>query len=114
MVGLVSAMPERPERLELVRSALIRSQETESPGFRALQDKIEEWQTRGYRHDPRRELLPAYTDLEFAAIVDFYRRYVAGRPLAIMIVGDPRKATPAKLRKYGKLVRLREGQLYSR
>jgi hypothetical protein len=30
-----------------------------------------------------------------------------------MIVGDPRKADPERLRKYGKLVRLREGQLYS-
>ena len=40
-------------------------------------------------------------------------RHVAGRPLAIMIVGDPRKARPALLKKYGKLVRLREGELYS-
>lgn len=114
MVELISRMPAREERLELVRSALVRSQETESPGFRALQGKLEEWRERGYAEDPRRSLLPAYTHLEFARIVDFYRRYVAGRPLAIMIVGDPRKATPAKLRKYGRVVRLREGQLYSR
>ena len=114
MVGLISEMPERSERLELVRSALVRSQETESPTFRQLQDKIEEWRTRGYDEDPRRALMPAYEQLEFARIVDFYRRYVAGRPLAIMVVGDPRKADPKRLREYGRLVRLREGQLYSR
>lgn len=113
MVGLITRMPERDDRLELVRQALLRGQETESPAFRELQDKLRDWQELGHSQDPRRELLPAYAGLEFADIVGFYRRYVAGRPLAIMIVGDPRKADPERLRKYGKLVRLREGQLYS-
>jgi zinc protease len=113
MVGLITKMPERSDRLELVRQTLLRSQETASPAFRELQGKLREWQLLGYSQDPRRELLPAYAALEFADIVAFYRRYVAGRPLAIMIVGDPRKADPERLRKYGKLVRLREGQLYS-
>ncbi|MBA3548269.1 MAG: insulinase family protein, partial [Nannocystis sp.] len=113
MVGLITKMPERGDRLELVRSTLLRSQETESPAFRELQDKLRDWQLLGYSQDPRRELLPAYAALDFADIVGFYRRHVAGRPLAIMIVGDPRKTDPERLRKYGKLVRLREGQLYS-
>ena len=113
MTGLIGDMLERSDRLELVRSALIRSQETETPSFRQLQAKIRGWRLLGYRHDPRRDLMPAYAELDFAAIVDFYRRHVAGRPLAIMVVGDPRKARPAQLRKYGRLVRLREGQLYS-
>ena len=113
MVGLITRMPERGERLELVRSTLVRGQETESPSFRELQGKLRDWQLLGYTQDPRRALLPAYAALDFADIVAFYRRHVAGRPLAIMIVGDPRKADPERLRKYGKLVRLREGQLYS-
>jgi zinc protease len=113
MVGLITKMPERGDRLELVRSTLLRSQETESPAFRQLQDKLRDWQLRGYSQDPRRELLPAYAALNFADIIAFYRRHIAGRPLAIMIVGDPRKTDPERLRKYGKLVRLREGQLYS-
>ena len=113
MVGLITKMPERGDRLELVRSTLVRGQETESPSFRELQDKLRDWRLLGYSQDPRRALLPAYAGLEFADIVAFYRRHVAGRPLAIMIVGDPRKADPERLRKYGKLVRLREGQLYS-
>ena len=113
MLGLITDMPERRDRLELVRSALIRGQETESPAFRAVQDKLREWRRRGHHEDPRRALLPAYAALDFDDIVAFYRRHVAGRPLAIMVVGDPRKADPAKLRKYGRVVRLRERQLYS-
>ena len=79
-----------------------------------LQDKLRDWQILGYTQDPRRELLPAYAALDFADIVGFYRRHVAGRPLAIMIVGDPRKTDPERLRRYGKLVKLREGALYSK
>jgi hypothetical protein len=30
-----------------------------------------------------------------------------------MVVGDPRKVKPEALRRYGKLVRVREGALYS-
>jgi zinc protease len=113
MVGLFTDMPARAERLELVRSTLVRSQETDSPSFRELQDKLRQWHHRGHHDDPRRALLPAYAHLEFADIVAFYRKYVAGKPLAIMVVGDPRKTRPEDLKKYGKLVRLREGQLYS-
>lgn len=114
MVGLIRQMPERGDRLDLVRQTLVRGQETESPSFRELQDRLRDWQLLGYSQDPRRELLPAYAALDFADIVAFYRKHVAGRPLAIMIVGDPRKADPERLRKYGKLVKLREGQLYSK
>ncbi len=114
LVGLVTDMPARAERLELVRPALVRSQETASPPFRELQDTIERWQHMGYASDPRRELIGAYRELELADIERFYRAHVAGRPLAIMVVGDPRKVDPKRLRKYGKLVRVREGSLYSR
>ncbi len=113
MVELITDMPARSDRLELVRSTLLRSQETASPSFRDVQSRVREWQRMGYADDPRRELVPAYERLEFADIVAFYRKHLAGRPLAIMVVGDPRKASPEKLRKYGKLVRLRERQLYS-
>ncbi|HWB73868.1 MAG TPA: insulinase family protein [Nannocystaceae bacterium] len=113
MTQLITKMPAREERLELVRPALVRSQETASPPFRELQATIESWQHMGYATDPRRELLGEYEDLALADIEQFYRAHVAGRPLAIMVVGDPRKVKPSRLKKYGKLVRVREGSLYS-
>jgi predicted Zn-dependent peptidase len=114
MVGLVTDMPKKPGRLGLVRDALARGAETDSPGFRELQATIDDWRELGYDDDPRRTLVPAYDDLEFSQIEEFYRAHVAGRPLTIMVVGDPRKVKPAKLRAYGRLVRVREGKLYSR
>jgi predicted Zn-dependent peptidase len=114
MLGLLTDMPQKRERLGFVRSALVRSQETETPSFRDLQDKIEQWEWMGLREDPRGWLVPAYERLDFADIARFYSQHVAGRPVAIMVVGDPRKVKPKDLRKYGKVVRLREGALFSR
>jgi zinc protease len=114
MVELITAMPQRPDRLEMVKGALVHSQETASPKFRELPDAVTDWRGRGYGEDPRRWLLPAYEDLDFEDIVRFYQAHVEGRPLAIMVVGDPRKVESKQLRRYGRLVRLREGALYSK
>ncbi len=114
MVGLITQMPTRPERLDMVRAALVRSQETASPSFRNRPQAVQDWHARGYGDDPRRWLMPAYDGLSFEDIEAFYRDHVEGRPLAIMVVGDPRKVKPAKLKEYGKLVRVREGSLYSK
>ena len=113
MLELITKMPERRDRMDLVRASLVRSQETDSPSFRELQDQIEHWQFTGEREDPRKHRIPAYRELEFDDIAAFYRAHVAGKPLAIMVVGDPRKVKPKDLKKYGKLVRLREWKLYS-
>jgi zinc protease len=114
MLGLIREMPARPDRVELVRLALVRSQETASPPFRELQDTVRSWHRLGHREDPRRALIPAYGALEFADIERFWRAHVAGRPIAIMVVGDPRKVKTAELAKYGRVVRVREGALYRR
>jgi zinc protease len=114
MVDLITKMPEREDRMDLVRSSLVRGQETESPSFRDLQDKIDSWTFTGEQEDPRRRTQKAYGELTFDDISSFYRDHVAGKPLAIMVVADPRKVKPRDLRKYGKVVRLRKGQLYSR
>jgi len=113
MLELITKMPERRDRIDLVRASLVRKQETDSPSFRELQARLVEWQHEGEREDPRKHTIPAYRELEFDDIAEFYRAHVAGKPLAIMVVGDPRKVKPKDLKKYGKLVRLREWKLYS-
>ncbi|MCX4245838.1 M16 family metallopeptidase [Paraliomyxa miuraensis] len=114
MVGLITEMPQRPERLPMVKGALVRSLETASPSFRDLPQAVADWRAQGYGEDPRRWLLPAFEALEFEDIAQFYREHVEGRPVAIMVVGDPRKVKVEQLRKYGTLRRVREGALYSR
>jgi len=113
MMGLITEMPRRPERLEMVKGALTRSLETASPSFRGLPGAVEAWRLRGYGVDPRAWLLPAYEGLEFGDIERFYEGHVEGRGVAIMVVGDPRKVGVKELGRFGEVVRVREGELYS-
>jgi predicted Zn-dependent peptidase len=113
MMGLISDMPRKPDRLDLVRRSLLRNQETESPSFRDLQASVQSWRYRGYTQDPRTWLRPAFESISFEDVLSFYERNVKGRPVAVMVVGDPRKVDVDELAKYGKVVRIREGKVYS-
>lgn len=112
MLGLLRELPRKPERISAVRSSLLRSQETADPGFRSLQPQIEIWRRRGYDHDPRRDRVPAYRKLKLADIERFWARYVAKRPLQIVVVGDPRRIAASALERHGPITQVPLRRLY--
>jgi predicted Zn-dependent peptidase len=114
MMGLIRELPNRPERIDALRSALVRGLESGSPGFRELQRMIAHWQKLGYTEDPRRSLLDAYPQTKFADIEAFHAAQIAGRPVILVVVGDPRKVDKAELERWGKVVELREQQVFPR
>ena len=114
MLGLIREMPRYPERLPIVRASLQRGLEASSPSFRDLQESVATWQQRGYTSDPRVERLADYGALTFADIEGFYARHVADRPVAIMVVGDPRVVRRKTLETYGPVVELRASDLLTR
>ena len=91
-----------------------RSMETASPGFRELQERIEQWGWFGYDRDPREAQLAAYANLTFGDVERFFLDHVEGRPVTLMVVGDPRRVNVKKLGKYGKVVRLKQRALFAR
>lgn len=114
MLDLIQNLPQKPERLAALKGALVHSQETRTPSFRELQDRIEQWRWYGYTSDPRRELLPAYRELSFDDIEAIHERQIAGRPVALIVVGDPRKVDTKRLAKYGRVVKVRERDIFPR
>lgn len=113
MMGLLQDMPRYPERINIVRASLRRGLEASSPAFRDLAGSVADWRQRGYSEDPRPQRLLDYEGLSFADIEAFYGKHVAGKPIAIMVVGDPRKVDRKRLEKYGPVVKLRVGDLLS-
>ncbi len=55
----------------------------------------------------------AYDELSFSDVEAFYAKHVQGRPVAIMVVGDPRVVKLEQLRSYGPVVKLRARDLLS-
>ncbi len=114
MMGLIREMPAKPERMDSLRSALVRGLEARSPGFRQVQATVDRWRRLGYDDDPRRALLDGYARLSFADIEAFHAAQVADRPVILLVVGDPRRIDVAELERYGDVVRVSERDLFAR
>ena len=114
MMGLIRELPHKPERMDPLRSALTRSLEVQSPGFRELQGTIEHWGYLGYGEDPRKWLIDEYAELDFADIEAFHAAQVADRPVILLVVGDPRRVDVEELGRYGEVVEVAEREVFAR
>ncbi|MCR9164230.1 MAG: M16 family metallopeptidase [Nannocystaceae bacterium] len=104
MLGLLRDMPRHPGRMPVVKASLSRGLEASSPGFRERAQTVAQWRQRGYREDPRPKRLAAYASLRFEDVEQHYARHVSGRPISIVVVGDPRKVDRTRLKTYGPVV----------
>jgi predicted Zn-dependent peptidase len=112
MRELLATSPDRSDRLAAVRSSLLRSQETADPHFRALQPTVETWRDQGYTEDPRRSRIAGYRRLGLADMQAFWRRQLEGRPLVLVVVGDPRRIELDVLERFGPVTVVPQRRLY--
>lgn len=113
MKTIISDLPKKPERMNALRGALSRSQETADPQFRDLPQAIAQWRWQGYATDPRRLRQREYDQLKWNDIEDFWRAYVKDRPIVMMVVADPKRIDMALLREHGPVTTVREAVLYA-
>ena len=77
-----------------------------------MAEKSVEWQWQGYTDDPVKTLLPEYEKLQFNDIYSFYQQCLQNKAIYIGIVGDMQQLNMKKLSKYGKVVILKDAQLF--
>lgn len=107
MNSLITQMPEKREREDAIRSALVAEAKSSRPGFRSLIETVDSWEEMGLQEDPNQHLIPYYNDLSFDQIVTFYKTQVQGRNMQIIIVGNRKKFDTKTLKKYGRVIRLK-------
>ncbi|MDR1406392.1 MAG: insulinase family protein [Prevotellaceae bacterium] len=113
-MGLINNMPQKPERMEVLRNSLILSGAITQPDFRALGQYYDNIQRLGYTDDPLKTSLPAYRALTFDDIVNFSNEYIKSQPKAIMIVGPKRRIDTKALSQYGTLKELKLSDIFSK
>jgi len=113
-MDLVNNMPQKPERVDVLKKKLELSSATTRPDFRQLGANIEYWKRIGYTEDPLKTLLPAYKALQFDDIVQFSNDYVKSQPKAIMIVGPKKRIDVKVLSQYGKIKELKRSDVFSK
>jgi len=113
-MGLLDTMPQHPERLENIKTTLLQEAQIAKPGFRGMASTIDYWQEMGYTDDPARAHVPAIQALTWEQIYGFYQQYIQGKPVTIILMGDPKKIDVKRLQaKYGKFEKLSKGKLFA-
>ena len=113
-MDLLSDMPQHPERIENIKAYLRQVTLTGKPNFRSKAMVFAEWQRLGYTQDPAIEQLKQIDALTFEDIVNYYNAEIKGKPITIIIMGDPKKIDQKALQaKYGKIQKVSKSKLFS-
>lgn len=111
--GLIRQMPEKTERIEMIKNHLELGSQTGRPSFRGLASSIERWKNLGFDSDPALLKLPMYKSLEWETINQFYKNKMQNKPTVYMIVGDKKQIDMKELAKYGKIIELKEDEIFT-
>jgi len=110
--GLITDMPERLEKFNASKDALIMSRASDYVGFRAMPATVSTWVEQGYDHDPRLETTEIIKNTEYKDVYDFYKRNVANRPVIIMMSGNKKQFDLKDLGKYGEVKELKYKEIF--
>lgn len=112
--SLIHNMPEKPDRVEMIKNHLQLSAQTGRPNFRNLASTVERWKNLGYESDPATLKLPIYKSLEWETIDKFYKNKMQNKSVVYMIVGDKKQIDMKELAKYGKIIEVKEDMLFKK
>ena len=106
MSDLIKNMPERTEKFNASKEALLKSNASDYITFRKKPEQVHRWVKKGYDHDPRAEVNERIRKAEFKDVVSFYERKIKDRPVIIMMSG-PKKVSKKELAKFGEVTKLK-------
>ena len=90
-MDILTDMPKDSTNFEALRAALKQAGQTAKPSMRGKAATFEAWQRLGYKDDPAKVNAAAIDDLTFNDIEKFYEENIKGKPVTIILMGDPKK-----------------------
>ena len=112
--SLLDSMPQYPETIENIRTVLRQSVLSNKPTFRTKSQRLTNNMMLGYKVDPAMLQVRDIQRLTFDNVVSFYQSHVQGKPMTILIMGDPGLIDQKQLKaKYGKITKLSKSKLFS-
>ena len=110
--GLITDMPERMEKFNASKDALILSRASNYVTFRDIPSTVSTWLEEGYNHDPRVEITNIIKNTEYQDVYNFYERCVKDRPVIIMMSGNKKQIDLKALEKYGEVKELKYKEIF--
>ncbi len=90
-MDIINDMPIDSTNMEALRAALRQAGQTAKPSMRGKAQTFEYWQRLGYKDDPARINAAAIDALTIEDIQAFYEQNIKGKPMTIVLMGDPKK-----------------------
>jgi predicted Zn-dependent peptidase len=112
MYKILSALPEKSDRLEMVKKSLIQSINSSKPGFRRISHTAANFINQGYISDPRIVWVEAYKAMSFDDIIRYYNKQYFNKLSVITIIGDKSKIDLDWLENYGKVIEVKKEDLF--
>lgn len=109
--GLIKDMPERLEKFNASKEALLKARASNYFGFRSKPNVVHTWIKEGYDHDPRAEFTEIIRKAENKDVASFYNRMIHDRPVVIMLSG-PKSVNKKELGKYGTITKLKYKNIF--
>ena len=110
--GLVREMPEKAERMPMIKDYLTQSAIIDKPNYRNLSTSVQKWKQQGFNDDPAKINSEIYSKLTFKDIVEYNNKNLKSKPMVIAIVGDKKRIDLEELKKYGKIIEIKEKDLF--
>ena len=90
-MDILNDMPKDSTQLVALKAALKQAAQTAKPSMRSKAATYEYWQRLGYKDDPAKVNAAAIDALTFNDIEKFYQENIQGKPVTIILMGDPKK-----------------------
>ena len=90
-MDIINDMPVDSTNMEALRAALRQAGQTAKPHMRDKAPTFEYWKRLGYLDDPARINAAAIDALTIEDIQAFYEQNIKGKPMTIVLMGDPKK-----------------------
>ena len=112
-LDLLKNMPEKPLRMEGIKSGLLQSLVTSKPNFRSLGRTGRNWKLQGYDGNPNVLYKDNYESVDFKNVVNFYEDNLKRQPYTIAIVGNREKIDMQKLADFGELIEVAKKDIFN-
>jgi len=114
MTQLLSAMPEKSERMETIRAVLLQSINSNYPSFRSLTSTVADYLDRGYSNDPNIGHTQYWKEMNFDQLSEFFKNNLQNKSYIICIAGDASRIDMKKLAKFGKIIEVSKKDIFSK
>ena len=111
---LLDDMPKNPENIESIKTILRQSMLSNHPTFRTKSQRMTDWNRLGFQIDPATLQIRQVQKLKFDDIANFYATHIQGKPMRVLVMGDPKLIDQKALKtKFGKVNKLSASKLFS-